>query len=477
MDKNKLDKKKIFKIVLMVYYIISPIFEIVYFYNHVTTFFRVAFILSSVLITVFLYRDSRKNFKYLLFYYMAMMIYLLASFVHSKGFSSLVPGNFNYSIVNEGMTLLKLCMPFSILFILKYVKFTKQEFFRVINSWIIIVAGSIVIFNLCGYSLSSYSNEITHSSIFSWNRNMDVLSSATKGWFTYANQEVIILLMLMVLAVYESLYNSKKYILFVMLVSLGLIMLGTRIGTYGGLLTLGALCITYLAYSFIYKKKLNVWVSVLGVMCLIWFIALPYTPCNARVNEIEEASKTIIKETKSEKEVSQGNNALSDLEIFEQKVNHNLVGKQFYTDFYPYEYDKEFWEEVLDKQNKITLNYRVLELMIIRRVVSLDGRGTNLWFGISNSRLQNIVNIEQDFVLHFYAFGLVGMLVTLMFYYRSVFRCIKVVWTTKTFVDFAILCCLGLFIVGSFWSGNNVNFLASTIPLAFIVSFSGKFRD
>lgn len=476
MKKDKVDKKKIFKIILMVYFMVSPFFEVVFLYKHVTTLLRVSCIFVFVIITWLLFDEARKGIKYLIAYYLAIIFYLGISYVHSKGFISLVPGDFNYSIFNEAMTLIKLCMPFSILFILKYVNFTYKDFFKVINFWVIIVAGSIVFFNLCGFSLSSYSNEITRFSIFSWSRNMNVLEVATKGWFAYANQEVIILLMVLVLTIYEVLFRHRKYIFSFLLVSLALIMLGTRVGTYGGLLTLLFMIIAYLIYSLLCKKKLNKWVSVLALSCLGWFLILPYTPCQSRVLEIEEASKTIYKEVTKEKKNTKkevkDEKPMSDLEIFEQNINKNLVGEQFYLNFYPYNYDKEFWEDVLEKQTSMTLNYRVVENMIVKRVIELDGRKTNYWFGISNSRIQNLVNVEQDFVLHFYAFGIVGMIITLLFYaYSFVIISINVL-KRKTFIDFSILVCLGLFVLGAFMSGNNVNFLAATIPLAFIVGMS-----
>ena len=38
------------------------------------------------------------------------------------------------------------------------------------------------------------------------------------------------------------------------------------------------------------------------------------------------------------------------------------------------------------------------------------------YIGISNTRIQNIVNIESDFYLHYYAFGIIGSIILLIIY-------------------------------------------------------------
>lgn len=484
MKKEKINRENVFKLIVMIYFIASPIFDVVFLYSHITTMIRVGVLFMFAIYVFVFYKNSHKHFWWLMAYYLAMGGYLVISFIHSGGFVSLVPGNFNYSLVSEGTTLLKLCMPFTILFILKYVKFSKNDFFRVVNSWIILVAGSIVILNVLGLSLSSYTNEIVHNSIFSWGHSLGVNETATKGWFMYANQETLLLLMMLVLAVYQVLFVNKRSILYVVLVILAMMMLGTRIGTYGGLLTLGAVIVCYLLYSLILKRKVNKWFVPLLGLCLVWYLVLPITPCNQRVEEIKSAHENIVKETSQKKKGKYEDNEKEEVVVkesdflnFTQNINRSLVGEQFYTKFYPYEYDKEFWNGVLESQKSEDFDYRVLELMIVNRIVEIDDRWTDVLFGISNSRIQNVVNIEEDFVLHYYAYGIIGMVIALMFYWFSSVRLVVGVLKSRTFIDFSILCCFSLFVLGAFISGNNVNFLAAVVPLSFIVSFCNEVKE
>ncbi len=481
MKKKEIDKKTIFKYITMGYFMISPVFDTVFLYNHITTLLRVMVLLVFVLGTLVMYKESRKKFKYLLVYYLAMCGYLLINYLHSKGFASLVPGDFNYSLMSEATTILKLCMPFTVLFVMKYQEYTKNDFFRVINVWIILIAGSIVICNLCGYSLSSYAGTITHYSILDWGKKLDVTEIATKGFFVYSNQIGIILLILMVLALYQTFYMKKKTFVLVILVSLACLMVGSRVSTYGGLLTLITICITYIIYSLIFKKKMSKMLFYPLLVSILWIVILPITPNSDRVKDIEDATKeeyenqeVISSEESNDKEEALANED-EDLLYIENNFNRVIFSEAFYKDFYPYEYDTDFWIETIN--NKNINSYRKMELAIIKRVWSIDDRKSDYLFGISNSRIQNIVNVEMDFVLQFYAFGVVGAVITLFFYIYEGISISMVVFKKKRFINLMILACLGLFIMGSFVSGNSLNFLATIVPLAFILSFCGKYSD
>jgi len=486
MKKKEIDKKTIFKYITMGYFMISPIFDTVFLHHRITTLLRVFALLVFVIVTLVEYKESRKKFKYLLVYYLAMCGYLIVNYIHSRGFTSLVPGDFNYSLISEATTIMKLCMPFTILFIMKYQDYTKDDFFKVINTWIILIAGSIVACNLCGYSLSSYAGGITHYSIFDWGKGLDVSEIATKGFFVYSNQMGIILLMLLVLSVYQTLYMKKHNGVLVVLVSLSCMMIGSRVSTYGGLLTVITICITYIIYSLIFKKKMSKMLFCPILISILWIVILPITPNSDRVNDIDVATKveynssavvdsgeTVYEEKDNIEETVTTEN--EDLLYIENNFNEVIFNKSFYKDFYPYEYDTEFWIETVNNQN--INSYRKLEMAIVKRVWSIDNRKSDYLFGISNSRIQNIVNVEIDFVLHFFAFGIVGMIITLFFYLYSGVMGSMMVLKKKEFIDLMILACFGLFVVGSFVSGNSLNFLATIVPIAFIASFCGKYSD
>ena len=221
--------KNMFKMILIIFFITFPIFDIIYLYSHVTTLIRVFLLLFFALVTFWMHRESKKDFAFLLSYYLALLGFWGIEILYSRGFNSLVPSNF--SAIMEATTLLKLSMPFTILYILKYQELSRKDFFLVIKVWTFMIAGSIVFFNICGFSLSSYTDQITRYSIFSWSKSVSVLDSATKGFFAVANQEAVLLLMLEILSIYGFLYDKKNLIVNVILVVLACLMLGTRVST------------------------------------------------------------------------------------------------------------------------------------------------------------------------------------------------------------------------------------------------------
>jgi len=87
------------------------------------------------------------------------------------------------------------------------------------------------------------------------------------------------------------------------------------------------------------------------------------------------------------------------LVYIEDNINKATIGKQFYMDYYPYMYDMDFWEDIVDRQKQGEyIDYRKMEMLIANRLFEVDDRRTDMFFGISNVRMQKVTNIERDFV-------------------------------------------------------------------------------
>lgn len=476
--KKKVDKIKIFKYLVLAYFIISPLFDLIFLYNKITTLMRVMIILLFVGLTVILFKESRKKIWYLLAYYLAIGLYLAISYFHSKNFTTLLP-DLSFDILNEATTLLKLCMPFSILFILKYLPIEKEEFFKVVFCWIMMIAGSIVVCNLAGFSLSSYSDEITKYSIFSWGQGLPVTDIATKGFFTYANQVSNVLSVLLVVAFYEAVIDKKKIaVISLLFITLACLMLGTRLSTYGGAIILGGFVTIYLGYAWLLKKKMSKWISFPIILLIIWSIALPIAPCNSRMQEIKNAKTGEKFEEPSDnvQEDSETTGIVDERLVYiEDNINKATIGKQFYMDYYPYMFDMDFWVDIVEKQKQGEyIDYRKMEMLIADRLFEIDDRRTDMFFGISNVRMQKVTNIERDFVLHYYTFGIVGSILSLSFYIFMLVVLIKMNICEFSFWNISLLGILVIFVFGSFMTGNSLNFLATTVPFSFVACVGKK---
>lgn len=481
--RNKNDIDKAFKTIVLIYFMLSPIFDMFFLYSRATTLLRIGVLLVFVALTLIRHKDARKTFKFLLAYYLAMSAYLIASYFHAQEFTSLVPGNFDYSVVSEAATLLKLCVPFTIVFVLKYQSITKKEYFKVLNVWIIIIAGSIVFSNLVGYSLSSYTDAITRYSIFDWWQDLSVNVTATKGFFVYANQVAIVLLLLLVGSFYETLFEDKKYGFLTVLCMISMWMLGTRVSTYGGVMALIFMIFLYVVHSFYSKRRIEAVIIIPTIVASVWLVMIPFTPCNDRMIEIDNAKRgDIVDEVEDygNANFSQNNSVVSideDLDYINANINKATIGEQFYLDFYSYKYDMAFWKDLIEYQNDHYVDYRRLEVMIIDRIWQIDDRWSDCLLGLSNSRIQNVTNIERDFVLHYYAFGAIGSILTLAYYIVAFYYVIKALIKDISFINLTIAFGFGLFVLASFMTGNSLNFLATIIPLAFFVNQCGKYKD
>lgn len=503
---KKIDLKKIdyIKFFLMVFLITSPIFDTVFFYSRVTTLVRVIIILLFLLATLITKKDSRKNFKYLLVYYFLVAVYLAINYIRSKNFHSLVPGDFDYSLLKESLTILKLCMPITLIYVLKYQKLSKKEYFTIINSWVILVAGSIIILNITKLSLSSYADETIKYNIFYWSKDIDYRLTASKGYFMYANQAAVILLMLLLASVYEFLCINKKYILNILTLLFAMLMLGTRVSTVGGLLTLVCSFFAFIIISIFRKEKLTFKPLILLLLIFIWISLIPVSPFASRNMELspnKEPNYKITLEKKnsnlqtdneqvleSDTNKNVTNSEIEKNEQVEHKTQSNKLSKEekiqyvynnynegylpkiFFEKYYPIEFDIEFWYSFVKNYKPTNINYRFIEQEMIKRVIKINNNSYDKLFGISNTRIQNIFNLEKDFQLHYYAFGFIGSLILLLIYILIAIKSLLNFLKERTYFNFIMLSSIGLYIFISYLTGNIINSIGTMITFSLISS-------
>ena len=120
------------------------------------------------------------------------------------------------------------------------------------------------------------------------------------------------------------------------------------------------------------------------------------------------------------------------------------------------------------------MNYRKLEEEMIKRVVSINGRKSSKWFGISYIRVQNIFNIERDFILQYYTIGIIGLVIFIIvpFVCSVVILGIYVLKNGKDLltVENMLLIASIILILGiAYFSGNIIDSLIITIYLSFII--------
>ena len=477
MKKDVNDKLKyLLKLLTMIFLITSPIFDMTFFHSRITTLIRIFIILVIFISTIFLLKDSRKILKYLIIFYLLSASYLIVSYYHNKSFISLFPNNFNYSFINELFTILKLIMPITFVYSLYYQKLSTKDFKIIFISWSLFISLQIIITNMFKISLSSYSDILIKYNIFEWNKNIYYIESASKGYFTYANMTSLILLMMLIYNFYFFIKDNFKYII---LISISMLMLGTRVSSVGGLLTLICLIICYLFFVIIKKEKFNKHLFLLLSVIILWILLLPISPYknrNIELNKYSNFKEELFEnnDVYNENDTQTIKKENSKQEYIESIVNNDLIPEFFYKIYYSYEYDPDFWIDLIENTDESNINYRLIEEKMIKRVIKINNNKLDVLLGISNSRIQNIHNLERDFIMQYYAFGIIGSIILL-----SVYLIMLIINIIKLIKKFSFLNSINLianilFCFCAYLTGNILCSMTMIIVYSFLSSFMIK---
>lgn len=477
MKKDVNEKLKfILKLLTMIFLITSPIFDTIFFYSRITTLVRIFVILVIFISTIFLYKDSRKNLKYIIIYYLLSASYLIVNYYHNQSFNSYFSGNFNYSFVYEIYSVLKLIMPITFIYSLYYQKLSKKNYKLVFIIWSLLISLSIITTNIFKISYSSYGDFLIKYNIFEWNKNIYYLESASKGYFTYANMTSLILLIMLIYNFYFFIKDNFKYIILVFLISISMLMLGTRVSSVGGLLTIICLTICYLFFVILKKEKFSKNFLLLLPVIFIWILLLqisPYKNRNVELNKYNNVLNNNIgsKDTLKGEDSNDIKNKDTKQEYIESIVNNDLIPEYFYKVYYSYENDPDFWINLIENTKEKDLTYRFLERKIIQRVKNINNNKLDTLFGLSNSRVQNIHNIEMDFICQYYAFGIIGSIILLGIYLIMLIFNITNLFRNFNFINSINLIANLLFCFCAYLAGNIICSMTMIIVYSFLCSY------
>lgn len=466
--------EKYIKKITILFMITYPIFDIKYFYNSITTLIRIIIVLFFFLVIIYLNKESRKNLKWLILYSVLVLIYTYFHHSNALKFYSLVPDDFNYSLFKECLQILKLTIPIIFLYTLYYSNLVKEDYFKVMKSWVVIISGSIIILNIFKLSYGSYSDEIILENIFVWftNHELSYFVLASKGLFMYANQISMILMLLLPIIYYLYLKDKKNHNYFLIIVILiSALMIGTRVLCYGAVILLFLLLCLYIFFVVIIKefKFDNQILFKTLILIIIYCLILPISPAINRKNTFDNIS-----DLSNKIELVTNNNAglreLDKIDYIENNYETKRINEHFILESYPYQYDPDFWHSILELPIHQRINYRFLEISMVKRVIEINNNPYDKIWGITNTRIQNIFNIERDFILQYYAYGIIGMILFLGIYGYLLFILFKQ-WINKiNYFNSLGLIMIILYLLISYASGNILNHLTTNLIFIFIIT-------
>ena len=467
---------------LVIFLLIQPIFDVKFFYNSISTLIRVIIIFSLTLF-YFFRRSEKGKFKFLgkwqyvlLAYPILFGVYFIFHHINALNFTSLVPGNFNYSVIKEFLYFVKMFSPFLLIYCIYKSSISRDNIINIMKSLVLIITLVIVISNLFVFSYGSYSDSIIKDNFFGWftqNSGYNYKDLASKWLFEYGNQIGAILIMFLPFMIYLVFKECNFINCFTLFFNVfALFLLCTRVSVLGVFVVLIYTVFTFAFIYFIQKQHFSIKKFLpIGLVLIVYSTLLPINPMFNRIDERNTVIETFRESVADESIPSEVETptVVSDSRIkyIEETYEKQKLHKQFLFENYPYTYDPDFWYDFLHKDISLTTNYRYIEKSIIQRVVEINNNPLDKWLGITNTRLQNIFNIERDFVVQYYALGIIGTILVFAPYFALLswfayvtilnkFRNLDVV-NTLAFITIVFL--LGI----SYMSGNLLNSLSFTI--------------
>lgn len=458
--------EKKYKILLKIYLAIYPLFLLNFFYNSYFTLIQIAFLFAFFIYLLIINKKARKNIKYILIYFMLLFIYGIFHHFNALNFTSLVPGNFNYNWIKEALYILKMSMPVFFIYIIYYSKLERKDYLQIIKIWLIIICVSIIFTNLFKISKNSYTSMTIKYNLLSWfTKEISYKETASTGFFMYPNQ-ISCLLVTMTPIILYFYFENKIKIFYLIILLLTFLLLGTRVASIGGILTFIGITLIYALFKIFKKEKFN-WKKSISCLLLIiiYLVIFPFSPAYNRFkNNLLQDSPILI--------ANSNNEVISNIKYIEENYKYKLINEEFILKSYPYQYDPNFWLKIMKKPISERTDYRYLEIEMVKRVKEINNNKLDNYFGITNTRIQNIFNIEKDYILQYYAFGLLGCILLLGSYIILFLKKLINIVKKFNFLNICLLASNFLILFIPYLSGNIYNQIAIFIPLIFIGSLN-----
>lgn len=315
-------------------------------------------------------------------------------------------------------------MPLLLLYIMMKSKYTFKEAKQLLLILLSIISISIVAFNILEIGETAYSanfngtDKLLNYSIFSWptfiKGKYELLTS--KGLFYSGNGMSAILFMSLPFVFYCHFKNqkNKKILLLLIFQLIAMLMLGTKVGTYGALLvTFGFIVYLILNYFFAKEKYNN---KILFGIIVFAFIFLFIISPGFKKN-LYDMNKCVYPICENAEKKNDFKYSLEDIKKMEKDdlifaINSKKTKVKVPSVYYkmiPLEENIEFWRSIFASGNQ---SYRFIKENVYKyNLEKLNLNNINL-LGIGyNSEFQYL---EADYKSEYYYFGILGLIVLLL---------------------------------------------------------------
>lgn len=523
--RNVIIDKKLIMHFLLIFIAIEPLIDFYLLFDEKYSFmgFAIPTIIRIIGILIlglmFLFCLKRKELALYITYTILIIVYVLFHHLNALNFTDYYGGfDFNYSFLSEIFYIIRMLMPLAIIAISSHQKISDEKLNNLVFILVLIICGSIILTNLFNISTGSYSKTTIKGNFFCWfkeNRcNLTYYDLASKGFFKDANRIAALLVLITPLSFYCYLKKSNlKNIIMLILNMLGMLILGTKVSTYGFLIITILSIGVYLYFSFIKKEYHFTYkiIITLSILALSNILLISYSPAvnrtsidnqniadfNANIDgkyeeeqqRLQEMNNLIIEKyysyNKLNKDDSISLNVIEMLESLPKEIQNALVIpfiKNNYEEFklnsdfinisYPYQKNPVFWYKIMNEPLENRVNYRFLEQSILGRIKEKNNNYKDNYLGITFTRMSNIFDLERDFISHYYTLGLFGIILLLLPYIAIIIICgLKILLNYQkhfTSQNIFYIISLGITLFAAYFSGNVLDGLVVSLVIGFI---------
>ena len=448
----------------------------------IPTIVRCGFIGLLGLIT--LRKIEKKHYKFLIIYFILLLIYTVIHHNIASDNSMIIPNNFSYSLVSELFYIIRMLLPLAIIEFTRNTKITEEKFLKVITISAAIIGTIIFIGNTLCISYVSYGEGHTIISWLKWFTTdlsgYEFTELTSKGWFYMANQVSGLTILLLPFCIFNTLKKCNflnMYTTIILIISM--IMLGTRIASFGWILIVLCILIVITLSKYIYKDKRTKtsYYKTILIFSVIGLIFLTSSPISRRQYGYELGDLATLKERPQIDKKDEENLQKVYTYIEESYKVFGIQEKYIFTD-YNYKFDPGFWYNIFDKsiENGVIENREMQRLISKRIIENNQNKLKYQLFGYSFSRMRNgQIYMEHDIIVQLFTMGYLGTILLIGPYILIVsIISIKVLKKMKKKIalfNITFLLSIGAVLGTSILTGHILDELFVTIYIGFICGY------
>lgn len=429
----------------------------------------IRFIIIPLLVLFVFIHDKHKKSTVILggFYGVALAIYF---YFHCQNaievFPKLYfPSNFYFDTFQELTYVLTLTLPYALIYCFYKMETNDYLVQMVVTASSLLTAVPIFIGDIVPFGLSTYVGK-TKGNFLSWfylifDESHEIPKYYTSKFFFKEGNTIGILMFMVLPLLYYYFHHAKKkehkigYGILIFIHSLSMMILGTRVATYGAVLVPAAYLVLCVFFSLLKKESWSKSTLLFtAISTLILGLILPYSPA-VKNQQIDAKNDLALAENGM---ADQGRNELANnritvikesdpayihmFEVYGIKARYaQSISKEYYLDYYDYRLDPYFWVEmILNRPLEERVGGRNIQKIFFeykwndgRLDIKLDPNGNeegdnvqtiyfngcnftspclttmNRALGLGYSTFMNgSIVLEKDFVQQYYTFGPLG---------------------------------------------------------------------